>query len=50
MKRKNVSLIVLAVLAVVYLYVLSLFLLPFYLPEKDSTVKIDDVELTLDEQ
>lgn len=46
-KKKSVSLIV---LAVVYLYVLSLFLFPFYLPDKDSTVKIDNIELTIDEQ
>ncbi len=50
-KRKNIPLIV---LAVVYLYIVSLVLFPFYLPDKDSTVKIDDnvseYTLTLEEQ
>ena len=46
-KSKKTSLII---LIICYLYILSLFLWPFYLPEKDSTVKIDNVELTLDEQ
>ncbi len=50
-KTKNIPLIV---LTVVYLYIVSLVLFPFYLPDKDSIVKIDDnvdeYTLTLEEQ
>lgn len=46
-KKKNVALIA---LIVGYLYILSLFLLPFYLPNKNANVKVlRETEITQEE-